>query len=125
MYECACRHAPLRVVFIQVEEWYDRRVTMYGKNDERKVYLASDDKNALREAQTRCVELLVCITVFWPTTRSLYIPIVFFTRDKWVCSVLSVYTHTHTHTHTHAHTHTHTLYAHTACTACVPEYVRL
>jgi hypothetical protein len=34
----------------QVEEWYDRRETMYGKKEEKRVYLATDDQTALNQA---------------------------------------------------------------------------
>ena len=44
-------------ILYQVEEWYDWRRTTLGENggekQEKKVYLATDDKSALSEAMTR------------------------------------------------------------------------
>jgi hypothetical protein len=34
----------------QVEEWYDRRKTLFGKEEERRVFLATDDKSVLSQA---------------------------------------------------------------------------
>ena len=57
---CHCACVCCNLMIIQVEEWYDRRETIYGKSEERRVYLATDDKSALSEATSG----YVCTAVY-------------------------------------------------------------